>query len=128
MKTLQELYQEITGSEELKAEFIAAAKDGKALDFIKSHGVDASEDEIRKALSEGFIKDDDELSPEEIDNAAGGNCSGETAVETGLSIVTVGVGCAGLAIYSGTKEGHHVGQVGPSDGRLCNDEKGAVPH
>ena len=122
-KTIQELYQEVTGSEELKAEFIVAAKDGKALDFIKSHGVDATEDEIRKAFSEGFIKDDEELSPEEIDNAAGGACSTETGMETVASVFSVGIMCAGAAIYSAVGEHRHVGQKGPGDGRLCNDDQ-----
>ena len=135
MKTLQELYKEVVSSEELKKEYIAAAKDGKALEFIKSHGVDASEDEI-KTFFEELTKKDEELSPDELENAAGGGCSSETLQEAEISYFTAGVGCLVGAVFSVYREaagndgygeeGYHVGQENPGDGRLCNDRKGTI--
>ena len=48
MKTLQQLYNEVINSEELKKEYNEAAKNGKALDFIRTHDVDTSSYEIIK--------------------------------------------------------------------------------
>ena len=137
MKTLQELYNEVIGSEELKKEFAEAAKDGKALDFIKTHGVDASADEI-KAFFDGLVKKDKELSADELENAAGGTCNSATCNETLLSVFSVGIGCAVIAGISYANSGDyverhednpnhftihirgHVGQKHDNDGRLCN--------
>ena len=141
MKTLQELYNEVIGSEELKKEFAEAAKEGKALDFIKTHGVDASADEI-KAFFDGLVKKDKELSADELENAAGGTCNSATCTETLLSVFSVGIGCTAFAIvsyvYSEDRAerykddpnpynfpiGGHVGQRYDNDGRLCNKADG----
>ena len=55
MKTLQELYNEVIASDELKKEFLEAGKNGKAEEFIKVHGCDATLDEI-KAFLENLTK------------------------------------------------------------------------
>ena len=55
MKTLQELYNEVIQSDELKKEFLEAGKNGKAEEFIKAHGCDATLDEI-KAFLENLTK------------------------------------------------------------------------
>ena len=39
MKTIQELYNEVMGSQELKAQFIESTKAGKLIDFLKDHGL-----------------------------------------------------------------------------------------
>ena len=117
MKTLQELYNEVIKSDELKKEFLEFGKNGKALDFIKAHGCDATEAEI-KAFLEAQTKADKELSVEELENAAGGTCNSKTTGEFHFSIGTFGLGCAAIAIQSAI-EGH-TGQKTDEEGRLCD--------
>ena len=114
MKTLQELYKEIINSDELKKAFTEAAKAGEALEFIKVHGCETTEEELKAFLS----KQSGELSDDELDNAAGGTCNATTRDETLYSIFTAGFVCASLALES---EDHgHVGQKTSEEGRLCN--------
>ena len=117
MKTLQELYNEVIKSEELKKEFLEAGKNGKAEEFIKAHGCDVTMDEI-KAFMENLTKSDKELSVDELENAAGGTCNGKTCGEFEFSIGTFGLGCAAIAIQSAI-EGH-TGQRTNEEGRLCD--------
>ncbi len=117
MKTLQELYNEVIKSDELKKEFLESGKNGKALDFIKSHGCDATEAEI-KAFLEAQTQADKELSVDELENAAGGTCNGATSREACYSVLTMGVGCWTAAIESAA-EGR-VGQETDETGRLCS--------
>ncbi|MEE5993514.1 MAG: hypothetical protein V3G42_09770 [Oscillospiraceae bacterium] len=117
MKTLQELYNEVIKSDELKKEFLEAGKNGKAEEFIKAHGCDVTLDEI-KAFLENLTKSDNELSAEELENVAGGACNDETSIETLGSIATLGFWCAGYAINSAVNG--HVGQENDDEGRLCN--------
>ena len=120
MKTLQELYNEVIQSDELKKEFLEAGKNGKAEEFIKVHGCDATLDEI-KAFLEEQAKADKELSAEELENVAGGTCNDNTAYEMGYSIVTLGVWCAAKAATSAAMG--HVGQENDDEGRLCTEDK-----
>ena len=76
MKTLQELYNEVIQSDELKKKFLEAGKNGKAEEFIKAHGCDATMDEI-KAFFKKQTKADKELSVDEFENVAGGTCNDE---------------------------------------------------
>ena len=122
MKTLQELYNEVIKSDELKKEFLEAGKNGKALDFIKEHGCDATADEI-KAFLEEKAKADKELSADELENVAGGSCNEKTWSETGISIITLGTFCAFCALVSATGEITHVGRESEEEGRLCNENK-----
>ena len=116
MKTMQDLYKEIINSDEQRKAFMEAAKSDKALEFIKAHGCEATEEELKAFLS----KQSGELSDEELDNAAGGGCNGATAVETAVSIFTVGFACACQAIDSATT-GYVGQQTGDRhEGRLCN--------
>ena len=115
MKSLQELYKEIINSDELKKAFTEAAKAGKALEFIKAHGCETTEEELKAFL----LKQSGELSDDELDNAAGGTCNGYTVGEVGVSIgVLFGLGCAVMAATSAAVG--HVGQETPDEGRLCN--------
>ena len=116
MKTLQELYTEIIGSEELKKSFAEAAKGGKLADFLKENGCEATAEEIKAFLQE---KSNQPLSEEELDSVAGGGCNETTKAEAFLSVVTVGLVCAYAAIDS-SKNGH-TGQATEEEGRLCND-------
>ena len=118
MKTLQELYNEVIQSDELKKEFLEAGKNGKAEEFIKAHGCDATMDEIKVFLEEQ-AKADKELSVEELENVAGGGCNGVTKRETYVSIFSAGIGCAVIAIGSAVTG--HAGQETDSEGRLCSE-------
>ena len=113
--TVRELYDEISSNEELKKAFLEAAKDGKTPDFLKSHGCEATEEEIAAFLK---TRASGELSDEEIDGVAGG-CSEDA--ETMLSIFSVGFGCAAVALDSALNPDGHVGMTQEGDkGRLCN--------
>ncbi|MBR5090004.1 MAG: hypothetical protein IK093_11310 [Ruminiclostridium sp.] len=92
-------------------------------------------DEI-KAFLEEQKNQENELSPEELENAAGGTCNSATCTETLLSVFSVGIGCAVLAVYTYANSGDyveqhedhltihiggHVGQKYDNEGRLCNE-------
>ena len=117
MKTLQELYNEVIQSDELKKEFLEAGKNGKAEEFIKNHSCDVTLDEIKTFLEEQ-TKTDKELSVDELENAAGGTCNRITDGEAEFSIYAIGIGCATVAIYSAFTG--HVGQETDTEGRLCS--------
>ena len=115
MKTLQKLYTEILGSDEMKKSFAEAARDGKISEFLKAQGCEATMEEIQAFLKEKAGK---QLSDEELDNAAGGTCNKETAAEAYASTFTAGIWCATFAIAS-TVAGY-TGQKKDDEGRLCN--------
>ena len=46
MKTLQELYNEIATSDELKAALAEAAEDGKVTEFLKTHDCEATKEDL----------------------------------------------------------------------------------
>ena len=122
MKTIQELYSEIMASEELKDQFIEAAKAGKQEEFLKAHGCEATMEEVQ-AFLEAKQQEDAPLSFDELENAAGGECNDETRLEQAISIMSAGLGCAAMAIMSASMKDTHVGQEKVNDGRLCNDNK-----
>ena len=119
MKTIQELYNEIMANKELKEQFIEAAKAGKQEEFLKTHGCEATLEEV-KAFLEAKQQEDAPLSVDELENAAGGGC--QVAGEGIVSMVSAGVGCAIWAIASAAMKDHHVGQNNESEGRLCNKD------
>ena len=122
MKTIQELYNEIMANQELKAQFIEAAKAGKQEAFLKEHGCEATLEDV-KAFLEAKQQEDAPLSFDELENAAGGECNRNTGKETAISILSVGLGCALEVIRSVTgvvEETHHVDQEKEGEGRLCN--------
>ena len=122
MKTLQELYNEVIASDELKKEFLEAGKNGKAEEFIKAHGCDATMDEIKVFLEEQ-AKADKELSAEELENVAGGACNENTGAEVTYSIFSAGIFCAIAVLISAGNSDGHVGQENDGEGRLCNIKK-----
>ena len=79
MKSLQMLYSEIIASEEMKKAFTDAAKNNTVVQFAKANGVETTVDEI-KALLDEKRKSDAELSADDLENAAGGKCSGDDAL------------------------------------------------
>ena len=117
MKTMQELYNEVIADKELKAQFVEAANAGKLETFLKEHGCAATAEEV-KAFLEAKANEDAPLSFDELENAAGGECSGKTGMEVALSVISLGTACLGIAIDSAIKG--RVGQKAPGEGRLCN--------
>ena len=93
MKTLQDLYNEVIANDELKTEFMEAAKDGRPMEFLKAHDCEATEEELSAFLKE---RESGELSDEELDNAAGGCAFDECDLsdeEAYFSLYTLGFGC-----------------------------------
>ena len=87
MKTMQELYGEITASDELKEAFAEAMKAGKLEDFLKEHGCEATEEEIREFIeTKAAANAPIELSDDELRHVATGSgihsetcyCTGKT--------------------------------------------------
>ncbi len=115
MKTLQELYTEIMGSDEMKKSFAEAAKDGKVAEFALAHGCSTTLEEIQVFLRE---KANEQLSDDELDSAAGGGCNNNTVGEALGSFITGGSVCALALVIS--IAGGSVGQKKESDGRLCS--------
>lgn len=114
MKTLQELYREIISSEELKAAFAEAAKDGKAAEFLKAHGCEATTEELTAFLK---TRSNGEISDEELDSVAGG-CNDATSFEALFSTISVGVVCIALALDSSSEA--YAGRLKEGvDGRIC---------
>ena len=79
-------------NEQLKMAFAEAAKNNMVVEFAKEHGVETTMGEIQAFLNERKYQDE-ELSPEELENAAGGTCNGSTGAETVLSVMGLGVAC-----------------------------------
>ena len=119
MKTIQELYNEVMGNEELKAQCIEAAKAGRQEAFLKEHGCEATPEEV-KAFLEAKQNEDAPLSLDELDNAAGGECTAKTAGESVVSVISLGVGCVIWINVSAHSEGGYIEQQKEGDGRLCN--------
>ena len=70
MKTLEELYNEVMASEELKKEFCALKPD-EVEGFAEKHGCKATLDEIKTFLTEKSTAEG-EVSEEEVEQIAGG--------------------------------------------------------
>ena len=121
MKTIQELYSEIMGSQELKAQFIEASTKGKQTEFLKEHDCQATTEEVLaflKAREQG----DSPLSENELENAAGGTCNDKSAEDVCLSIFGGGLGCAIKAGLISATHGH-VGRRNDSESRLCTEDE-----
>lgn len=117
MKTIQELYAEITADDGLKTAFVHAARNNRIVEFAKGHGCETTMYELQTFLN-GQINNDEEIGPDELENVAGGTCNGSTGAETVLSVMGLGIACAIAACVSAS-EGH-VGQETETDGRLCS--------
>ena len=110
MKTLQELYDEVISSDELKKEFMAASSDeSDAAAFLKKHGCDSSMEELSTFLKEKFKPENvamTELEDADLDEVAGG---GKTTTVIN-SIISVGIACAGKAICSAIDDDYTVNE------------------
>ena len=120
MKTLQELYNEVIQSDELKKEYLEAVKNKNVMEFLKSHSCEATAEDFKTfVIEQTKANADKELSVDELENVAGGGCNSTTGAETNWSIYTFGFGCAYDAIMSAING--HVGQSSDSEGRLCSE-------
>ena len=97
MKTIQELYSEVLKSEELKKAFSEAVQNKTVEDFLKSHGCEASMEDVAAFLKEQQAKNG-EVADNELMNVAGG--CGFNGDEAWASVMGLGVACAGIAIVS----------------------------
>ena len=110
MKSIEAIINEIKASEALQQKLAEAAKNNSYADFLKEMGWEGTVEEFIAAMKGPT----GELSDDELDNVSGGaNCQ-----EASLSVVTLGLGCAALAI--GSAFGSGVGD-GPNGEILCND-------
>ena len=91
MKTLNELYTEVTASDALKAEFLALKTPEEIVAFAKKNGCDATLDDI-KAFFEEKQKAAGELSEEDLEQVAGGKSKND--IEAYLSLYSAGLVCA----------------------------------
>ena len=113
MKTLEELYAEVTDSEELKAAFVAAVKEKKISEFLKEQGCEATESEVAEFLKSKQSAEG-EVADEELDAVAGG-CNKDEAI---MSTISLGVACA---IWAETSARSDVPKSEWEDGRIICD-------
>lgn len=69
MKTINEFYQEVLNNEDLKKEYENVKTDEELDDFLKSHDCEGNAEEVK-----AFLKGDQEITDDELDNVAGGGC------------------------------------------------------
>ena len=112
MKTIQELYSEVLKSEELKKAFSEAVQNKTVEDFLKSHGCEASMEDVAAFLKEQQAKTG-EVADNELADVSGG-CNGYEAI---ISAATVGLVCTYLAIDSAVSDADMKGSNGEL---LCN--------
>ncbi len=80
--TLQEMYNKVMASDELKSSFAEAAQDkGKLAEWLKANGSDATVEQVSEFLKSKQTSG--EVSDEELENVAGGSDS----VDVTLSVV-----------------------------------------
>ncbi len=74
MKTLQELYEEVKASDDLKRALAEAVKSDNVTDFLKAHGCDSTADELKEFVAEKVNRNRPlrELSEDELEKVAGG--------------------------------------------------------
>ncbi len=94
--TLQELYDKVMASEELKKSFAEAAQDkGKLEAWLKANGSNATVAEVGEFLK--AQQTSGEVSDDELESVAGGNLSVDVTL---ISVCTVGIGCPIIAVQS----------------------------
>ncbi len=97
--TLQELYNKVMASEELKRSFAEAAQDKCKLEaWLKANGSNATAEQVGEFLK--AKQTNGEVSDDELENVAGGSTSLGVTFDTLLSAGTFGTVCAALAVTS----------------------------
>ncbi|MBQ8137495.1 MAG: hypothetical protein IJ174_08695 [Clostridia bacterium] len=120
MKKLQELYNEIMNSDELKTAFAEAVKNNNLIEFAKAHDVETSVDEIKAFLENLNKPENEKLAVTELENAAGGTCNSKSTSDVFASIFTGGTVCALVAQVSLFSPDYHSGKTKDGEGFLCN--------
>ena len=113
MKTLEELYNEVMASEDLKQEFLALNPE-EVEGFAEKHGCKAALEDIKAFLTEKSAACS-ELSDKELEQIAGGKSA--DGFEIFASIISVGTACAiiaGVSAVSGK-----CGTAIEGEGMLC---------
>lgn len=72
MKTIKDLFDELNSNDDLKKALAEAIKSEKVADFLKDNGCDATVEEV-EAYLQGLIKDNADISPEDLKKVAGGH-------------------------------------------------------
>lgn len=88
MKTIEELYNEVMASEEMKKEFLTL-KPEEVEGFAEKHGCQATLDEIKAFLTEKSTASG-EISDDELEQIAGGKMKPDDIL---CSIITFGATC-----------------------------------
>lgn len=106
MKTLQELYDEIIASDELKKEFAESIKTKEdTAAFLKKQECSATVDELIEFIKEKMPENPQKMSEEELAAVAGGKSRTAEVVTT----VTTIFGCIVLSAYENwTEPGYQV--------------------
>ena len=99
--TMQEIYDKVMASDELKKSFVEAAKDKDKLSaWLKEQGCTNTIEEVGEFLKAQQNKSG-ELSDDELESVAGGEAtSGSVTSDVMLSVFTAGIGCAAVAIVT----------------------------
>ncbi len=93
--TLQEMYDKVMASDELKKSFAEAAQNKEKLEaWLKANGSDATAEQAGEFLKSK--QDSGEVSDEELESVAGGDASSTVIA----SIGSVGIVCAVTAVKS----------------------------
>ena len=119
MKTIEEMYNEVLASEELKKEFLSL-KPEEVEGFAAKNGCKAGLDEI-KAFFEDKKNQAGALSDEELDQVAGGK--GFDADEAITSVFSLGLGCAIMVMVSVAAPNGNAGINIKGDYLLCEAEE-----
>jgi len=72
MKTIEELYNEVMTSEDLRKECVEAMNAGKQEEFLKKHDCNVTLEEVMAFVDEKN-KEDAEISLDQLHNVAGGD-------------------------------------------------------
>ena len=100
MKTLQELYEEVIASDEMKTEFSESTKtEEDVMAFLKKYDCPASMDELKDLLKEKMAEGSGELNAEDLKQVAGGKTV-DPALQIAVTILAFG-GCVTQSLYEG---------------------------
>ena len=116
MKTLDDLYNSVMKSDELKREFVSLNTNEALVKWVKDQGVEATSEEVIAFLKEKNSRNG-ELSEEELDQVAGGKSA--DWMEAYFSVFTAGIACGVTAIVS--KCTGTVGTAIEGKGMLCKN-------
>lgn len=100
---IEEAYNKIMSSDELKNKAIDAVKNNKVENFIKEQRLDVTVDQIKDYIKR---KQKGELTKEELNMAAGGGCDDCGWSDPVFSIFTIGIGCAYSAALPAEDQEH----------------------